>query len=202
MATLSRTASVPPAAAERHGARSPLMAVPKHLRCAVVSWHPLRAECLRVVAEREYWHAVISRNAKELRQCVFRDEPPLAIVDLPHIRSDAYGSFQELTEWLSQVAPWNGDNGILLVVCADDESVREEIWARQLGIWSYLPRIQLPLREENALDGKPRQSGDVHGGARNGLTILFREARKVLTKSEHGFADIATERGLREEDEY
>ncbi len=173
---------MPPAAAEGHGVRSPHTAPhtapPRLLRCAVVSWYPLRGECFRIIAEQEYWQAVVCGNAKELRQCLFRDDIPLAIVDLPEISSKAYDNYRELTEWLGQLATWNGTSGMLLVVCAAGESVQEEIWARQLGTWSYLPHVLLPMPEDASM-GKPDKQ------ARKGISLLFRDAREALAKERH-----------------
>jgi len=138
--------------------RSPHTAPPGLMRCVVMSWHPLRGECLRVVAEQESWKSVVCKNAKELMQYVFCHDISLAIVDLPKISSEAYDRFRKLTEQLSELGTWNGTDGILLVVCADGENVQEEIWARQLGTWCYLPRVVLPMQETTAMKTRRTQN--------------------------------------------
>jgi hypothetical protein len=50
-----------------------------------------------------------------------------------------------------------GRPGTLLVVCGSDDSVDEELWARQLGAWVYLPGVS---------------NGDA-------LMSLFAEARRI-----------------------
>ena len=50
--------------------------------------------------------------------------------------------------------------GTLLVVCGSEDSVEEELWARQLGAWVYLPGVS---------------SGDA-------LVSLFAEARRVADR--------------------
>jgi hypothetical protein len=130
---------------------------------------------MRVVAEQESWLPVVCKDAKELRQCVFRETIPLALVDLPSRSSEAYDGYRKIAEWLSELGTWNGTSGVLLVVCAAGESVQEEIWARQLGTWSYLPLVQVPTQEQMAMR-QPRE----------GLSLLFGEARELLAKSSKG----------------
>ena len=162
---------MPATTARGRGVRLLHAAIPARMRCVVVSWHPLRGECLRVVAEQESWNSVVCENAKELMQTVFCHDISLAVVDLPKISSGAYDSFRVLTEQLSELGTWNGTSGILLVVCnggdgadgnsADGNSVQEEIWARQLGVWCYLPCVVLPVQGMTVMNVPCRQNTEI-----------------------------------------
>jgi hypothetical protein len=183
------TAGTPQSAACRQVEHSPHSTPAKLMHCGIISWQPRRGERLRVIAEQEVWQAVVCKDAKELRQCVFRDKIQLAIVDLPQISSDIYDSFREQTEWLSQLGVRNGTSGPLLVVCAAGESVQEEIWARQLGVWSYLPLVKLTIAKlvDPALilldEQEPLDS------SQDGLPLLFRGAREALSNTTRDFSE-------------
>ena len=41
--------------------------------------------------------------------------------------------------------------GLLLVICGHDGDVEEEIWARQLGVWLYVPGLSNASSEDLAL---------------------------------------------------
>ena len=167
---------------------SPRSTTTKLLHCGIISWQPQRGERLRVIAEQEIWRAVVCKDAKELRQCVFRDEIQLAIVDLPQISSHIYDSLREQTEWLSQLGVRNGTSGPLLVVCAAGESVQEEIWARQLGVWSYLPLVK--LTEAKLVDPTLILLNDQEpmDSSQDGLLLLFRGAREALSNTTRDFS--------------
>ncbi|MEO2045003.1 MAG: hypothetical protein ABGX16_00335 [Pirellulales bacterium] len=188
------TTGTPLSAAGGQIVRSSHSTPAKLLHCGIISWQPRRGECLRVIAEQEIWQAVVCKGAKELRQCVFRDEIQLAVVDLPQISSAIYESFREQTEWLSQLGTRSGTSGLLLVVCAAGESVQEEIWARQLGVWSYLPLVKLTTAKLTTVkladpmvillnDQEPMDS------SQDGLPLLFRGAREALSNTTRNFSD-------------
>jgi hypothetical protein len=202
--TRNITTGTPQSAAGGQVVRSSHSTPAKLLHCGIISWQPRRGERLRVIAEQEIWQAVVCKDAKELRQCVFRDEIQLAIVDLPKISSAVYHSFREHTEWLSQLGTWNGTNGngtsgLLLVVCAAGESVQEEIWARQLGVWSYLPLVKLAtaklatakLATAKLVDTTVILLNDQApvDSSQDGLPLLFRGAREALSNTARDFSD-------------
>jgi len=56
----------------------------------------------------------------------------LAFVDL---EGEQGAGFQTLVRQLAD------QRQVLLVVCGHDEDGTEEVWARQLGVWFYLPGI-------------------------------------------------------------
>jgi hypothetical protein len=75
----------------------------------------------------------------------------LVIVDIAHPLGDRVNDTVEVAEEFASRP------GTLLVVCGSEDSVEEELWARQLGAWVYLPGVS---------------SGDA-------LVSLFAEARRV-----------------------
>ena len=75
----------------------------------------------------------------------------LVIVDIAHPLGERVNDMVEVAEEFA------GRPGTLLVVCGSEDSVEEELWARQLGAWVYLPGVS---------------SGDA-------LVSLFAEARRI-----------------------
>ncbi len=154
------------------------------MRCAVVSPCSERLEGIRLAAEREAWEAIVCKDASAMLRCVFRETLPLSIVDMPPAAGDEYEDYRAIAERLSEI----GGSNMLLVVCADTESVQEEIWARQLGIWSYLPLANLSpknltLRSPNgaqAHDGA--DTGSKMQSDKQGLALVFGTARKALER--------------------
>ena len=78
----------------------------------------------------------------------------LVIVDIARPLGDRVNDAVEIAEEFASRA------GTLLVVCGSEDSVEEELWARQLGAWVYLPGVS---------------SGDA-------LVSLFAEARRVADR--------------------
>jgi DNA-binding response OmpR family regulator len=92
-------------------------------------------------------------DATDLRSVVDADYQ-LVIVDIAHPLGDRVNDTVELAEEFASRP------GTLLVVCGSDDSVDEELWARQLGAWVYLPGVS---------------NGD-------SLMSLFAEARRVVDR--------------------
>lgn len=86
----------------------------------------------------------------ELRNAIERDFQ-LVFVDIATPLGDRVNDTVEVAEEFASRP------GTLLVVCGSEDSVEEELWARQLGAWVYLPGIS---------------SGDA-------LVSLFVEARRL-----------------------
>jgi len=92
-------------------------------------------------------------DATELRSVIDGDYE-LVIVDIARPLGDRVNDTVEIAEEFA------GRPGTLLVVCGSAESVDEELWARQLGAWVYLPGV---------------------AGA-DALMSLFAEARRVVER--------------------
>ena len=57
----------------------------------------------------------------------------MALVDLAGLATDDAASFRFLVEQLACTSR------MLLLVCGNLDDSREEVWARHLGVWMYLP---------------------------------------------------------------
>lgn len=92
-------------------------------------------------------------DVSELRSSV-DGEYELVIVDIAHPLGDRVSDSVEIAEEFA------GRANTLVVVCGSDDCVDEELWARQMGAWVYLPGVS---------------GGDA-------LMSLFSEARRVVER--------------------
>lgn len=103
------------------------------MRCLVVSFCPSRRRALSWAASSGGWAVV----AADTRTAALRDAQrlavQLAIIDLTDAPSASVGALREVVELLSK------QDGSLLVVSGRRNDRQEERWARQLGVWMYLP---------------------------------------------------------------
>ena len=130
------------------------VAPPGLLRCLVFSWSERRTNVLRMAAEAEAWEAIACRDSNQFLRNVFEQRVPLTLVDLPE-QSTAH--FEEMREAAARA---RGASDSLLVISVAKGNAEDEIWARQLGIWSYLPEVS---RQE-------------------GWETVFRDARQALAR--------------------
>ena len=141
-----------PATRER-GAQSVPIQTPSDLfRCLVTSSSEQRLELFRLAAEAESWRVISCHGVTEFMRKLFRERVPLTIVDLPLPAAQNYSDLRGAAERVREA----GDSLLMVSGMTDDPS--EEIWARQLGAWVYLPM--------------PDDS--------QGLEWVFCEARKAL----------------------
>lgn len=138
--------------------------LPGLLRCLVLTWSDKRGSLLKAAAENESWQAVVCLEGQQFLRSLFKIEAPLTVVDLPKAEVASYAELQSMTEKAQ------GINESLLVVCGSSSNKAEELWARQLGVWTYLP-------EANALEG---------------LEMVFEEARKALAKQSTAYCEAST----------
>ena len=111
------------------------LAVPQLLSCLVLSWSEPRSQLLHDVAADESWHAEVCDDVRQFLRCVFQSEIPLAVVDLPPRGTEAYDSLIGVTARTCEL------NRTLVLVCGAENDAAEEQWARQLGVWAYLPGV-------------------------------------------------------------
>jgi DNA-binding response OmpR family regulator len=129
-------------------------APPRLLRCLVVSSVAARRRLIRSAAEQQTWDAIVCRDAGEFLRAAFKRSVPLMVVDLPAEDSPDYAALREATAHAKQIT------SALLVVAGAKEG--EELWARQLGAWSYLSESH----------------------SQRGFEFLFSEARAAISKTE------------------
>jgi len=85
------------------------------------------------------WETFVTSDPHEALKFMCRNSIKLALIDFQNIAQD-YDSFRGLAEYIK----WVG--GVLLIINGpvhDSDSLESsvELWARQLGTWSYLPGI-------------------------------------------------------------
>ncbi len=131
-----------------------VVAPPGLLRCLIVSWSEQRAKRLQSAAAKEAWKAISCSDAQQFLRNVFQWKVPLTLIDLPQGDSADYPELQDATAKAKRASD------ALLVICGAGEDPEEELWARQLGAWSYLPEVSRPAA----------------------LEWVFSEARKALAK--------------------
>jgi hypothetical protein len=158
-AQLIRSPATQPAGA-RSLAGSALV-LPHLLRCRVLTWSEQRTELIRSAAEEESWQPTLSRDVRQFLRQLFQHRTPLTFVDLPSHVADEYRLYQVAVERASEMKE-------LVAVCGGDQTPEEEIWARQLGVWVYLPG-------DNGLVG---------------LRHLFGNAREAFAKQNLTFVEL------------
>lgn len=103
-------------------------------QCVVVSADGARCEALADAAIAGGWRAIRCRNAEVASLSTGQTRCQLAILDLEFAGRDAE-RLQRLVESLAR------QSDMLLLVCGQERDPKEEIWARQLGVWLYLPAV-------------------------------------------------------------
>jgi len=147
----------------KRDAQAPLrvLAPPGLLRCLIFSWSDLRAKRLQSAAEREAWEAIVCSKAGKFLKHVFQQQVPLTLVDLPQVDLSVYAEMRSATVKVCEASD------SLLIICGSEASAEEELWARQLGVWSYLPEVERPTE----------------------IDWVFVEARKALAQQAAAFVD-------------
>lgn len=103
------------------------------LECLIVSPRARERDLLSRAATSSGWASVVCSDADTARHIAGRIIVKLAFIDLENASADSSAGLQELAAELTRLGcP-------LLVVCGSDGNRQQEIWARQLGAWLYLP---------------------------------------------------------------
>ncbi len=123
-------------------------------QCLIATRNDQRSELLVRSAEKVGWDLIVCRDAERAARQAARERIHLAIIDLVNTGTDPPPGFRKLSEALA------ARDGPLLVICGHEGDAIEEIWARQLGVWLYLPGVD--------------QSSNV--------VLLCNEARTVMDK--------------------
>jgi DNA-binding NtrC family response regulator len=109
--------------------------MPGLLKCLVVSGDEGLRHRLDTMAELAGWSACEApADAAELRSLVDSDFN-LVITDVAHPLGERVNDTVEIAEEFAS------RSNTLVVVCGSGESIDEELWARQLGAWVYLPGV-------------------------------------------------------------
>ncbi len=112
-------------------------------RCLVVSKTALRRAMLAGGAEKAGWETVVCESVESGWHACQRERFEMAVVDFAALDSELVAeSVQQMRELTEELAT---QRNMLLMLCGNEGDALEEIWARQLGVWLYLPGI----REQN-----------------------------------------------------
>ncbi|MBX7166134.1 MAG: hypothetical protein K1X74_07270 [Pirellulales bacterium] len=108
------------------------------LQCLVVAIDAQRREQLAWSAGQSGWRAIPCLDAEVAESWSRRTFVQLAVIDLEHPAHAAQLDLIALIERLGR------SGTTLLVVCGNEGNLQEEIWARQIGVWMYLPGVGEP----------------------------------------------------------
>lgn len=137
----TRTQSVAGQVQKRRSAATDVQT--RHGQCLVVSGSRDRREMFNRASSQAGWDTVVCADQQNALAAVRRTRFQLALVDLDHY-GDTPAGFRDLAQTLSTTP------GMLLVICGRELQPDEEIWARQLGVWLYLPGVSLQHGDELA----------------------------------------------------
>ena len=108
---------------------------PGLLKCLVLSGNRGLRNRLDAVSELSGWSACDAPEDASDLQATVDGTYQLVIVDIAHPLGDRVNDSVEIAEEFA------ARPGTLVVVCGSEESVDEELWARQIGAWVYLPGV-------------------------------------------------------------
>jgi len=104
------------------------------LTCLLVTEVLQRAESFRTQVANTGWETTVCIEALSAAQMIERYRFDMVIVDM---QAGLDGAPENFTAFAERVAK----DRCLLVIWGDGESSTEELWARQLGAWLYMPAV-------------------------------------------------------------
>jgi len=129
------------------------------LRSLIVSPHAGRLGMLEHAAADGGWNPTISRSVEQAAAYLERFRWQLLVLDVDSERTQIpLEGGRELAERFA------GGGEPLLMICGQEGDPLEEIWARQLGVWLYLPGVDetcdliMPYREARKVAEKRSQA--------------------------------------------
>ena len=108
---------------------------PGLMKCLVLSGNRGLRNRLDAVTELSGWSACDAPEDAADLQAVVDGDYQLVIADISKPLGDRVNDTVEIAEEFASRP------GTLLVVCGSEDSVDEELWARQMGAWVYLPGV-------------------------------------------------------------
>ena len=108
---------------------------PGLLKCLVLSGNRGLRNRLDAVTELSGWSACDAPEDASDLQAAIDGDYQLVIADIAHPLGDRVNDTVEIVEELASRP------GTLVVVCGSEDSVDEELWARQMGAWVFLPGV-------------------------------------------------------------
>lgn len=116
-------------------------------QCLVASASRARREMLSKSATTAGWESLVCSDPMQAWAALHRETFQMSVVDLQG-QTPAV-DFRELCEQLAS------QRNMLLMICGNEGEATEEIWARQLGTWLYLPGVSFDSDLESlCLEGR------------------------------------------------
>jgi len=106
-------------------------------QCLVAAANQTMREMMARSANEAGWDAVVCADASDAQAKIQRERVQMALVDLQDLNLNETATFRELVEQLAS------SPDVLLVLFGNQGDALEEIWARQLGTWLYLPGVDV-----------------------------------------------------------
>lgn len=103
-------------------------------QCLVASGSQPRREMFSQSVQAAGWESMVCNDLMQAWTALHRELFQMAVVDLQQEAGQPV-DFRELCEQLA------AQRNMLLMVCGNDADTAEEVWARQLGAWLYLPGV-------------------------------------------------------------
>jgi DNA-binding NtrC family response regulator len=117
-----------------HGSASENVAF-SQLACMVIGFDECRRQFVTSAALAAGWGTVECTNLNSARMQLLREPPQMVVIDL----EDTTGSAPEALKSFAERAA--KQKGLLMALCGNEGNAMEETWARQLGVWLYLPGV-------------------------------------------------------------
>ena len=105
------------------------------MKCLVLSGNRGLRNRLDAVTELSGWSSCDAPEDASDLQAVVDGDYQLVIADIARPLGDRVNDTVEIAEEFASRP------GTLLVVCGSENNVDEELWARQMGAWVYLPGV-------------------------------------------------------------
>jgi hypothetical protein len=112
-------------------------------KCLVVSVDDAKRAMIFLAATEAGWDTIVCADEHSAMAAVQRTRFQMAWVDLDVPQTPA--AFRHVCQAVAALP------NVLLVACGRENDAEEETWARQLGVWLYLPGLSLEHTSEISL---------------------------------------------------
>ena len=104
-------------------------------RCLIASDSASRAAMFSRAASEQGWEPIVCCDSEEAAREAVCQQIQMAVVDVGGHGGVPQDRFRAIAEQLV------ADKNALVMICGSEEDANEEIWARQIGAWMYLPGV-------------------------------------------------------------
>ena len=105
------------------------------LSCLIVSANPDSRKAFQTAAVQSSWNPILCSDSEEAMIHLQKNSFSLAVIDIDSAAGNSRESLRAVSERLAR------NKSHLLIICGPESDALEEIWARQLGTWLYLPGL-------------------------------------------------------------